>query len=248
MGASTRAPEPRRTEPDRQSQQASEQISEAEIDAVMLAALREAKVSPEFIDGYQKTSLLCDRGARAAPLRRGAGGVGRRRGRGSPAGQGEATMAPVIPFSADRFRLRLTLEGPLPMLGEGRSPRPFDHYLAELVRDEDARVVAFMDVYFLRTEAAGVLYVRTAAALGSEYLVHVCLEALDADGHVQASIERAFDDAMTDVFVLASPRGLARCRCSRGPCRRRVLIRRDPGSACSVGRRIRTDAPRLPSR
>ena len=111
-------------------------------------------------------------------------------------------MAPVIPFSADRFRLRLTLEGSLPMLGEGRSPRPFDHYLAELVRDEDARVVAFMDVYFPRTEAASVSYVRAAAAHGSEYLVRVCLEALDADGHVQAYIERAFDDAMTDVFVL----------------------------------------------
>ena len=58
MGASTRAPEPRRTEPDRQSQQASEPVSEAEIDAVMLAALREAKVSQEFIDAYQKTGQI----------------------------------------------------------------------------------------------------------------------------------------------------------------------------------------------
>lgn len=31
------------------------------------------------------------------------------------------------------------------------------------------------------------------------------------------------------------PRGLARWRCTRGPSKRRVLVRRDPGSACSVG-------------
>ena len=126
----------------------------------------------------------------------------RRPGWVSPDGQGGAAMAPVIPFSADRYRLRLTLEGPLPMLGESRSPRPFDHYLAELVRDEDARVVAVLDVYFLRNDAVGVSYVRAAAALGSEYLVRVCLDALDVDGHVQGYIEHAFADAMTDVFVL----------------------------------------------
>lgn len=109
-------------------------------------------------------------------------------------------MAPVIPFGSDRYRLRLTLDNPLPLPGEGRSPRPFDHYLAELVRD-DERVCAFLDVYLRRLDAAGLRYIRTAAALGSEYLVRVCLEALDADGHVQEYIERAFEDAMTDVYV-----------------------------------------------
>ena len=110
-------------------------------------------------------------------------------------------MAPVIPFGSDRFRLRLTLDNPLPMVGEGRSPRPFDHYLAELVRDDDERVVAFIDVYFLRLDAVGVSYMRAAVALGSEYLARVCLEAVDADGHVLEHIEDVFGDAMTDVYV-----------------------------------------------
>ncbi|HRI08775.1 MAG TPA: hypothetical protein PKW35_13215 [Nannocystaceae bacterium] len=107
----------------------------------------------------------------------------------------------MIPFGSDRFRLRLTFDNPLPMVGEGRSPRPFDHYLAELVRDEDERVVAFIDVYFLRLGAVGSSYMRAAVALGSKYLARVCLEALDASGHVLEHIEDAFGDAMTDVYV-----------------------------------------------
>lgn len=110
-------------------------------------------------------------------------------------------MAAVIPFGSAHFRLRLTLDNPLPVLGEGRSPRPFDHYLAELVRDEDDRVCAVIDVYFLRTDAVGVSYMRAAAALGSEYLIRVCHDALDDDGHVQDYIEHALEDAMTDIYV-----------------------------------------------
>jgi hypothetical protein len=83
-------------------------------------------------------------------------------------------MASVIPFGSDRFRLRLTLDNPLPMLGEGRSPRPFDHYLAELVRDADERVCAFIDVYFLRLGAVRGSYMRAAVALGSKHLARVC--------------------------------------------------------------------------
>lgn len=111
-------------------------------------------------------------------------------------------MASVIPFGTDRFRLRLTLDNPLPMLGEGRSPRRFDHYLAELVRDEDERVVAFIDVYFLRLGAVGGSYTRAAVELGSKYLARVCIEALDASGHVFEYIEDAFEDAMVDVYIL----------------------------------------------
>lgn len=107
----------------------------------------------------------------------------------------------VIPFASDRHRLRLTLDNPLPQPGEGRSARAFDRYLAELVRDDD-RVCAFLDVYLRRFEAERISYVRAAAALGSEFLVRVCLEALNADGDVQGFIEQAFEDAMTDVYVL----------------------------------------------
>ena len=107
----------------------------------------------------------------------------------------------VIPFASDRHRLRLTLNNPLPHPGEGRSSRAFDHYLAELVRDDD-KVCAFLDVYLRRFEAERISYVRAAAALGSEFLVRVCREALNADGDVQGFIEQAFEDAMTDVYVL----------------------------------------------
>lgn len=109
-------------------------------------------------------------------------------------------MAPVIPFAADRYRLRLTLDNTLPPAGEGRAARPFDHYLAELVRD-DERVCAFLDVYLRRIDARPLSYVRAATALGSEFLVRVCLDALDDDGNVQEYIERVFEDAMTDVYV-----------------------------------------------
>ena len=111
-------------------------------------------------------------------------------------------MASVIPFGSDRFRLRLTLDNPLPIVGEGRSPRPFDHYLAELVRDADERVCAFIDVYFLRLGAVRGSYTRAAVALGSRHLARVCLDALDDEGRVLEYIEDAFGDAMTDVYVL----------------------------------------------
>lgn len=106
----------------------------------------------------------------------------------------------VISFASDRYRLRLTLDNPLPQPGEGRSARAFDRYLAELVRDDD-RVCAFLDVYLRRFEAERVSYIRAAAALGSEFLVRVCLEALTGDGDVQEYVEATFEDAMTDVYV-----------------------------------------------
>jgi hypothetical protein len=68
----------------------------------------------------------------------------------------------VIPFAFDRHRLRLTLDNPLPQPGEGRSARAFDHYLAELVRD-DEKVCAFLDVYLRRFEAERLSYARAAA-------------------------------------------------------------------------------------
>ena len=40
------------------SPQGGEPVSEAEVDGVMLAALRDAKVPPEFIYAYQKTHRL----------------------------------------------------------------------------------------------------------------------------------------------------------------------------------------------
>lgn len=106
----------------------------------------------------------------------------------------------VISFASDRHRLRLALDHPLPQPGEGRSTRAFDRYLVELVRDDD-RVCAFLDVYLRRFEAERVSYIRAAAALGSEFLVRVCLEALTADGDVQEYVEATFEDAMTDVYV-----------------------------------------------
>ena len=109
-------------------------------------------------------------------------------------------MASVIPFSS-RFRLRLTLDNPLPIVGDGRSPRLFDHYLAELVRDEDGRVCARLDAYFLRPRAVDSSYVRAAEEIGSTYLTRVCLEALDANGRVQEHIEDALGVAMMDVYV-----------------------------------------------
>ena len=110
-------------------------------------------------------------------------------------------MASVIPFGSDQFRLRLTLDNPLPLVGDGRSPRPFDRYLAELVRDKDERVCAFINAYFLSPRAVRGSFTRAAEVLGSKYLARVCLEALDASGRVLEHIEDALDGAMIDVYV-----------------------------------------------
>lgn len=59
MGASTRAAEQKRAGQIQQvPSHGAEPVSEAEIDAVMLAALRDAQVRPEFIYAYQKTHRL----------------------------------------------------------------------------------------------------------------------------------------------------------------------------------------------
>ena len=56
MGASTRAAEQKRAGQIQQvPPHGGEPVSEAEVDAVMLAALRDAQVRPEFIYAYQKT-------------------------------------------------------------------------------------------------------------------------------------------------------------------------------------------------
>lgn len=56
-------------------------------------------------------------------------------------------------------------------------------------------------MYLRRIDVRPLPYVRAAAALGSEFLVRVCLDALDDDGDVQDYIEQAFEDAMTDVYI-----------------------------------------------
>jgi hypothetical protein len=101
----------------------------------------------------------------------------------------------------ERYRLRLSLECPLVGAQERRQHRAFDVYQAELVRD-DAAVCAATEVYFVRIDDPGVNHARAAATMGSEFLVKVCLEALDWRGAVREHIEELFMDAMTDVFVL----------------------------------------------
>jgi len=101
----------------------------------------------------------------------------------------------------DRYRLRLNLESPLVGAQERRQRRAFDVYEAELVRD-DERVCATTEVYFVRIDDPAVNHARAAFATGSEFLVKVCLEALDWRGAVREHIEEVFMDAMTDVFVL----------------------------------------------
>ncbi len=105
----------------------------------------------------------------------------------------------VVDF--DRYRLRLHLECPLLGVPEHRRHRAFDQYIAELVRDDDT-VCAAAEVYFVRIDDARADHARAAAAIGSEFLVKVCSEALDWRGAVLEDIEAEFMDAMTDVFVL----------------------------------------------
>lgn len=106
----------------------------------------------------------------------------------------------------DRYDLRLALRSPLLLVREGEPLVAFDRYLAEMVRDGE-RVCALADIYFLRYDAAAD-YVEAAAALGSEFLVRVCRDALDRRGNVREFVERALPDAMTDVFVLDGIRSL----------------------------------------
>jgi hypothetical protein len=101
----------------------------------------------------------------------------------------------------DRYRLRLNLEAPLLGAQERRQHRAFDLYSAELVRD-DEMICAATEVYFVRIDDPRADHARAAAAIGSEFLVKVCLEALDWRGTVREHIEEVFMDAMTDVFVL----------------------------------------------
>ena len=101
----------------------------------------------------------------------------------------------------DRYRLRLNLEAPLLGAQERRQHRAFDVYQAELVRDDEA-VCATTEVYFVRIDDPGANHARAATAIGSEFLVKVCLEALDWRGSVRGHIEEVSMDALTDVFVL----------------------------------------------
>lgn len=105
----------------------------------------------------------------------------------------------VVDFA--RYRLRLLLECPLLGVQERRQHRAFDQYTAELVRDDDI-VCAVAEVYFVRIDDPRADHARAATSIGSEFLVKVCLEALDWRGMVQEHIEQEFMDAMTDVFVL----------------------------------------------
>ena len=111
------------------------------------------------------------------------------------------SASPVHVVNFDRYRLRLHLERPLLGVPEQRRHRAFDQYTAELVRD-DGTVCAAAEVYFVRIDDARADHARAAAAIGSEFLVKVCSEALDWRGAVLEDIEAEFMDAMTDVFVL----------------------------------------------
>jgi hypothetical protein len=74
-------------------------------------------------------------------------------------------------------------------------------YSAELIRDDET-ICAATEVYFVRIDEPLADHARAAAAIGSEFLVQVCLEALDWRGAVREHIEQIFMDALTDVFVL----------------------------------------------
>jgi hypothetical protein len=111
------------------------------------------------------------------------------------------SASPVHVVDFDRYRLRLNLECPLLGAQERRQHRAFDVYSAELVRDDET-VCAATEVYFVRIDDPRADHARTAAAIGSEFLVKVCLKALDWRGAVREYIEEVFMDAMTDVFVL----------------------------------------------
>ena len=105
----------------------------------------------------------------------------------------------VVDF--DRYRLRLNLEAPLLGARERRQQRAFDVYSAELIRDDET-ICAATEVYFVRIDEPLANHARAAAAIGSEFLVQVCLKALDWRGAVREHIEQIFMDALTDVFVL----------------------------------------------
>ena len=105
----------------------------------------------------------------------------------------------VVDF--DRYRLRLNLESPLVGVKVRRQHRAFDIYQAELIRDDET-VCAATEVYFVRIDDPGANHAQAAVAIGSEFLVKVCLEALDWRGAVREQIEEVFMDAMTDVFIL----------------------------------------------
>lgn len=104
----------------------------------------------------------------------------------------------VVDF--DRYRLRLSLECLL-VGTEERTCRAFDVYSAELVRDDET-ICATTEVYFVRIDDPGVDHARAAVAIGSEFLVKVCREALDRRGLLCEYVEEVFADALTEVFVL----------------------------------------------
>lgn len=104
----------------------------------------------------------------------------------------------VVDF--DRYRLRLSLECPLVGTAE-RTRRAFDVYTAELVRD-DGTICAVTYVYFVRIDDPTVDHALVSMAIGSEFLVKVCHEALDRRGFLREHVEQVFADALTDVFVL----------------------------------------------
>jgi len=104
----------------------------------------------------------------------------------------------VVDF--DRYRLRLSLECPL-VGTEERTRRAFDVYSAELVRDDET-ICATAEVCFVRIDDPGVDHAHAAVAIGSEFLVKVCREALDRRGFLREYIEQVFADALTEVFVL----------------------------------------------
>jgi hypothetical protein len=104
----------------------------------------------------------------------------------------------VVDF--DRYRLRLSLECPL-VGTEERTRRAFDVYSAELVRDDET-ICATAEVYFVRIDDPGVDHAHAAVAIGSEFLVKVCREALDRRGFLREYVEQVFADALTEVFVL----------------------------------------------
>ena len=95
---------------------------------------------------------------------------------------------------------RLNLEARL-LSTQERHQRAFDVYSAELIRDDET-ICAATEVYFVRIDEPLANHARAAAAIGSEFLVQVCLEALDWRGAVREHIEQIFMDALTDVFVL----------------------------------------------
>lgn len=114
------------------------------------------------------------------------------------------------------FRLRLTLDKPLPMLGEGRSPRRF------------------------QTRSA--LSFRACSCRSCQARFLAASMSFSSTRQTSSSRSGARHSATAGSATSSPRRALARSRSTRGPSRWSPLVNLDRGSACSVDKETQTDA------